>query len=258
MCPHVHGDSRGYQVITHQFKVSFSHLPFAINTNGLVECNACIFVKDLMENSWEMKGQFSKAVQLQEDVPWEFDGAGKAYIHILAVSCLLEFNAYIINSSFQEIDDITSMDHLKSCAVTPASASDVASPTTDTLQNQIVTFLKIPVTLTVRPKIADICISYAKYQAIVKAQANIQEMVAKGTWTLKRLTSDKLVEVFVSKTVWHAHYQKLFPRIKAFPLLVKWLENAEDAPSTFDLFGFEKGVVLFKDLKDFLETHETA
>lgn len=138
----------------------------------------------------------------------------------------------------------------------PSTARSSVDP--DTLQVQIARILKISQSLIVRPKVAHLRISYAKYLGYLQAQIDMHQMVADGTWTLKTLTGDELIEVFVSKSVWHANYSKLFPRVKNFPLLVKWLGNVADAPSNMEIFGVEKGTYTFKDLKEVLERMEEA
>ena len=77
-------------------------------------------------------------------------------------------------------------------------------------------------------------------------------MVEDGTWTGDLPASDQLVEVFVSKSVWHAYYQKLFPEVSRHPLLLKWLMRENDAPSNLELFGKEKNLYKFSDLKEVL------
>ena len=51
-----------------------------------VECDSRIFVRE--DDAWSMKGHYSQAVQLQENVPWERDSKGKLVISILAISLI--------------------------------------------------------------------------------------------------------------------------------------------------------------------------
>jgi hypothetical protein len=133
-----------------------------------------------------------------------------------------------------------------------------SSSTQDESRSQIVALLQIPAPLLVCPTNVDLRLAYAKYQGYLKANAKMYQMVANGSWTMKTLTGVELIEVFVSKSVWHSSYSKLFPKVKNFALLQKWLENAKDAPSSLDVFGAEKQTYTFKDLKDVLETLEAA
>jgi hypothetical protein len=47
------------------------------------------------------------------------------------------------------------------------------------------------------------------------AQNKLLQMIKDGSWpqNIKRPGGDELVEVFVSKTVWHEKYRKFFPGI---------------------------------------------
>jgi len=122
----------------------------------------------------------------------------------------------------------------------------------DSLQQQIVTLLCIPLHLTARSGNTDVQVSYMKYVEYLKAKSTMLAMVSAGMWTLPSFTSDKLIEVFVSKSTWHAKYSKLFPQVRSYPQLVAWLDGSRDAPSNFDLFGIEKQSYTFKDLEDIL------
>jgi hypothetical protein len=82
------------------------------------------------------------------------------------------------------------------------------------------------------------------------------DMIKTGSWSQGQLTGDDLVELFVSKSVYHANYTKLFPKAKEYAELEKWLDGSKDAPSNFELFGVEKQLYTFKDLKTILETYE--
>jgi hypothetical protein len=83
-------------------------------------------------------------------------------------------------------------------------------------------------------------------------------MVANGTWTLRTITTDVLIEIFVSRSVWHGTYTKLFPNIQEFPLLRRWLEGGEDAPSDIDVFGVARTQYTFKDLSAAIDMMKEA
>src|ERR1700730_2435608 len=74
----------------------------------------------------------------------------------------------------------------------------------DSLQKDIASILKIPPGLIIHQRAVDLCLAYAKYHGYLKAQAEMQRMIVEGSWPLKTLTSDELIEVFVSKSIWQA------------------------------------------------------
>jgi hypothetical protein len=120
------------------------------------------------------------------------------------------------------------------------------------------TLLNIPPPLLIRPATVDLCLSWSKYQAYLKAHTKLYQMIADGMWTLKKPTTVELVEVFVSKSVWHGSYSKLFSKVKNYSLIQKWLESAGGAPSNLKIFGVEKQVYMFKDLKDAMDGMDEA
>jgi hypothetical protein len=118
---------------------------------------------------------------------------------------------------------------------------------------KLVSLLHIPASLTVRPKAVDIRLAYSKYEAYHKAQRDLYRMIENGSWNVKQPTTDQLVEIFVSKSVWHGYYSKVFPEVHRYPLLHKWLLKASDAPPNVEIFEKEKHLYTFKDLMDVLE-----
>jgi hypothetical protein len=121
------------------------------------------------------------------------------------------------------------------------------------LQAQIIGALNISLALTTCPKAVDLCLAYAKYRGYLKAQSEMYQMVAEGSWKLKSLTSDDLITVFISRSVWHASYSKLLSQVAFHPELLSWLENHVDVPPNVNVFSVEKQAYTFKDLKDYLE-----
>jgi hypothetical protein len=127
----------------------------------------------------------------------------------------------------------------------------------DSYQMQIINLLNIPALLTICPKgSVDVHLAYTKYQGYLQAHSDMLRMLSDGSWTLKRPSSDELVEVFVSKSVWHANYSKLFPKARGFPAVLKWLEHGHDLPSNMDIFGVEKQSYSFRDLREVLDDLE--
>jgi hypothetical protein len=48
-----------------------------------IESNSRIFVQE--DGAWSIKGRFSHAALLQEELPWQEDGNGKVSVSLLAV-----------------------------------------------------------------------------------------------------------------------------------------------------------------------------
>ena len=117
----------------------------------------------------------------------------------------------------------------------------------------MVDLLKIPMNLTDRPPgSVDLRVAFSKYQAVLRTQATIIRMREDESWKLKKPKAEEVIEIFVSKTVWHDKYRKLFPLAEDYPLLKKWLENGIDAPSNVEVFGKEKNIFTFTDLTEFV------
>jgi hypothetical protein len=83
-------------------------------------------------------------------------------------------------------------------------------------------------------------------------------MITDGLWKEKKPTNDELIEVFVSRSMWHEKYRKFFPRAMKIPWLFKWLENDQDSPLNLDIFGEEKQLYNFKDLEKAVLAGEKA
>jgi hypothetical protein len=140
----------------------------------------------------------------------------------------------------------------------PPGMSRAPSVDPGALQTQLVALLEIPAALITRPKAVDLRLAYAKYQGYLKAQADMFVMIAEGTWTLKTLTGDELIEVFVSKSVWHANYRKLFPKVAKHAALLRWLQGGAGAPTNVEIFGAEKQTFNFRDLGKVLSVLEAV
>jgi hypothetical protein len=140
----------------------------------------------------------------------------------------------------------------------PSLSTVVVPPSgSNSLQSQIAAILEISASIVARPAIVDLQLAYAKYLAYFKARATISTMSAAGTWTLKNPSADELVEVFVSKSVWHRNY-KLFARAKEFPLLIQWLEGGENGPTDMEIFGYAHATYTFPDLRNYFANADTV
>lgn len=85
----------------------------------------------------------------------------------------------------------------------PATDAPLPSAEPQTLQQQLIAHLNIPLALTSRPKHVEIHVAYSKYLGVHSAQANMNRMISDGIWPFKLLSTDTLVEIFVSKSVWY-------------------------------------------------------
>jgi hypothetical protein len=136
-----------------------------------------------------------------------------------------------------------------------ASSMTVAlapAASTDPVRNQLITLLKIPVHLTTHSE-ANLFVAYKRYLAHGEATKALDQMVSDGLWPGKRPIANALITVFTSKTTWFSSYRPTFPKVYKFPDMVRWLENAANAPSNLEVWGFHKSIYTFKDLMDFID-----
>jgi len=120
----------------------------------------------------------------------------------------------------------------------------------NSLRDDLLIALNIPETLSDRPKgTVDIRLAWGKYQGIRSAQGLYYRMKNDGTWTEPPVSADDIIELFVSKSVFHRNYRKLFPRAEKFPVLKAWLEQGSNAPLDSDV----KSLYTFLDLQKNLE-----
>jgi hypothetical protein len=161
------------------------------------------------------------------------------------------------NENIKELDSSQSEP-----VVQPLSQSLVpcaTSVTSSSIKDDLITALAIPASLTTHSKSTDLRLAYAKYQGFLHAQAEMYHMIKKGTWALRTPTTDELIEVFVSRSVWHDKYCKIFPKVNNHPQIEKWLKNdGVDVPPNTEVFGFEKQSYNFKDLVALIDLKETA
>jgi hypothetical protein len=138
-------------------------------------------------------------------------------------------------------------------ANTSSSRSRTRPSANDTYRTELIAALNIPESLIERPPgTLDVRDAWGKYKGYQAAQALLHRMRNDGTWTLRKPSSDEMVELFISKSSWHENFTKLLPVAKRYPLLVAWLEQAEDAPEDDDVWGVQKGCYSFGDLEGLL------
>lgn len=78
------------------------------------------------------------------------------------------------------------------------------------------------------------------------------DKIAAGTWVGKKPTKLDVIELFISRTMFHDSYRPLFSKIDKYPTMLEWLVGGPDAPSDLDAWGVEKDAYTFKDLKEFM------
>jgi hypothetical protein len=103
---------------------------------------------------------------------------------------------------------------------------------------------KVPLTL-----------AYERYKACNKSMQDFNKMKSTGTWptTCPQPTATDIIEIFISKSMWHQYYVACFSNISKYPDIVEWLEEeGEDRPSSVDVWGFQKTSYTFADLKKWL------
>jgi hypothetical protein len=136
------------------------------------------------------------------------------------------------------------------------SASGTPGPSDIHLgREELLALLGIPAHLTERDKNHSLQDYYAKYQACLKAQQLLDKSSAEGKWPGKKPTSTEIVELFVSKSMWHSHFKHAFSNINNHPSMVKWLEGGEEGPTNLEAWGFEKAHATynFSDLFSYLD-----
>jgi len=109
---------------------------------------------------------------------------------------------------------------------------------------------KVPLTL-----------AYERYKACNKAMQDFNKMKGAGTWptTCPQPTATDIIEIFISKSMWHQYYVALFSNISKYPDMVEWLEeDGEDRPSSVDVWGFQKTSYAFADLKKWLNEQKSS
>ena len=81
----------------------------------------------------------------------------------------------------------------------------------------------------------DLRMAYRQYLTIIDAEESLENMRRAGTWKQKSTFTD-IVEVFMSKTVYHRNPSKVFPSVPLYPLMEKWLLNEDGAPTHFEVW----------------------
>jgi len=132
-----------------------------------------------------------------------------------------------------------------------ASVSAVPSASAVDFKSQLINLLGIPVHLTGSGDVS-LPVAYQKYKAFLVACHTLDDMVANGTWPIKRPTRSDLIELFVSKSFYHSHYRRYFTKVADYSEMLAWLEGEPESVDV-DVWGVQKVNYSFTDLRAWLE-----
>lgn len=123
-----------------------------------------------------------------------------------------------------------------------ATAGFHSGPVKSPVQELIISTLNIPIHLTDRSNKAksDLRMAYAKYVALLAALNSMSGLVTSGTWTHQTVTNDDIIEIFMSKSSYFKNHSKVFTMVDRHPQMKLWLLNADDGPSDYDVWGYQK------------------
>ena len=194
---------------------------------------------------WDIKGRFSDALQDDATLAWDLSPGGKytLSLHVVGVKfqyyysifCLTYFYQDGIEENSTAAASIPSSKETSHLSDSPPDASEKKS-IKNPVSQLIRTTLNIPFHLTqLSDHKSDLRIAYAKYLAIFDTLDVLDKMRKANTWTQKSTFTD-VVEVFMSKSVYHRAPSKIFPSVPNYPLMEKWLLNTDDAPSAVEVW----------------------
>ena len=134
--------------------------------------------------------------------------------------------SHVLSTSSTPTSVPTPVTHSHSTTPAPESKGVHGKLSTD----EVITALGIPKHLTGKStKDVGLKVYYAKYQACLKVYDTMQNMYREGSWPApKMVNKTTIVELFVSKTMWHSHVQCFFKNIADYPEMQMWLEGGED------------------------------
>ena len=157
--------------------------------------------------------------------------------------------SHVLSTSSTPTSVPTPVTHSHSTTPAPESKGAHGKLSTD----EVITALGIPKHLTGKStKDVGLKVYYAKYQACLKAYDTMQNMYREGSWPApKMVNKTTIVELFVSKTMWHSHVQRFFKNIADYPEMQMWLEGGED--DDLGVWGVTKTSFTFNDLATYME-----
>ena len=137
-----------------------------------------------------------------------------------------------------KVDDKPTQSHISTPSISNpppySEPSSTSMPSADSFQSQLLTLLGIDSNLTGSGEVS-LPVAYQKYMAFLTAFQTLQNMVSNNTWMIKWPTKSDLIELFVSKSFFHSHYQHYFPKVAGYPEMVAWLEQQPDCSSNADV-----------------------
>jgi hypothetical protein len=143
--------------------------------------------------------------------------------------------------------------HRRSASASIKSAEHSPSIDTSSYSTELMVHLDIPSHLADRSQ-RSLRHSYAKYKAFLAAIPILEKKWKDRELPYERKpTQEQVIETMQSKTFWYDYIRKYFPRVSAYPEMVAWLEDAEDALSDVEVWKVEKGLYGFADLDMWLK-----
>jgi len=123
------------------------------------------------------------------------------------------------------------------------------------MKGQLATLLAVPLHLV---GTGDVSLqkAYQKYKAFLAASHTAEQLVGKGTLDRKPTQGD-IMSLFASKSFFHSHYKKFFPKVAQYPDMVAWLEEQPDCLDDAEVWGVAQDTYVFADLQDWLENGGT-
>jgi hypothetical protein len=123
-----------------------------------------------------------------------------------------------------------------------AAAGSGSGPVKRAIQELIISALNIPIHLADGSKKhkGDLCMAYAKYVGLLAAPSAMSGLVTAGTWTHQTVANDDIIEIFMSKSAYFKNHSKVFTMVDRHPQMKKWLLNADDGPSDYKVWGYQK------------------
>jgi hypothetical protein len=231
---------------------------------------------------WAVKGRYNTALQDDEDVEWLMKD-GQDILKILVVSSPIS-SFYSSQAKYYQQPDTSTGDPSReislplsvasgppsSGTVTPdtraslpavarsqhsQTPADGSGTSLDPFKEGVMNKLGIPLHLAVRDEWG-LRLCYEKWKAYLTASNTYTNMRTDGTWTGPPLTGKDIIEIFVSKSHFHSHFKKSFPKVSDHPDMVEWLNNEGDTtnPNYNRLvWGFDKATYTFIDLFKWLD-----
>ena len=122
-------------------------------------------------------------------------------------------------------------------------------------KSQLIELLGISANLTHLGNVS-LQLAYKKYMAFLVACQTLSDMIKNWTWPIKRPTRTELIELFVSKSFFHSHYQRYFSKVADYPNMIAWLEEEPDSVD-IDVWGVQKDNYSFTELRVWLQNGGT-